>query len=252
LGSKLFDEVAQRLNVRVIGIDRPGMGLSDYKSNRKLLNWPDDVIELADALAIDRFPIVGGSGGVPSVLACAYKIPDRLTAVGVLFGPRPLGEKGATAGWSRSMRVQAFIGRNCPLWIEDQIMKALALAVKRNPESAVQTTINRSSKADKAVLNQPMLKQLLIDCIRESFRSGSRGCALDFVINMKSWGFNLEDIRIPINLWHGEDDNILPVAMGKYLANIIPHCHAQFLPHEGHYSLIPNHATEILNTLIPS
>lgn len=61
LGSVLFDKAAQKLGVHIIGIDRPGMGFSDYKPNRKLLDWPDDVIELANALDIDRFPIVGGS-----------------------------------------------------------------------------------------------------------------------------------------------------------------------------------------------
>jgi len=126
LGSILFDEAARRLGVRVVGIDRPGMGLSDYKHSRKLLEWPDDVIELANALGIDRFTIVGGSGGVPSVLACAYKIPERLISVGVLFGPRPLGAPGATAGWSRSMRIKVFLGRHGPLWVGSLAMRAVA------------------------------------------------------------------------------------------------------------------------------
>ena len=104
LGSKFLDEAAKRLGARIIGIDRPGMGLSDYKSGRQLLDWPDDVFELADALGIDRFAILGGSGGTPSVLACAYKIPERLTAVAVLFGPPPLDMPGAADSWSRAER----------------------------------------------------------------------------------------------------------------------------------------------------
>ena len=64
-------------NIRVICIDRPGMGLSDFKENRTLLDWPDDVVELADALEIDKFAVEGISGGGPYAAACAYKIPDR-------------------------------------------------------------------------------------------------------------------------------------------------------------------------------
>ena len=66
-------------NIRLISIDRPGMGLSDFKKNRTLLDWPEDVVELADALGIDKFAVEGISGGGPYAAACAYKIPDRLT-----------------------------------------------------------------------------------------------------------------------------------------------------------------------------
>ena len=252
LGSILFDEVARRLGVRVIGIDRPGMGLSDYKSNRKLLDWPNDVIELANALGIDRFPIVGGSGGAPSVLACAYKIPERLTSVGVLFGPCPLGAPGATAGWSRSMRIRAFLGRNGPLWIGSLAMKAVARVMRRNPDRALTKMFEELPKSDKEAFNHPDVRQQYIDTILEAFRSGTRGVALDYALNMKPWGFRLEDISMEVYLWHGEDDTVVPLAMGRYLAQAIPNCQAMFIPGEGHFSLLPNYVEEILNTLISS
>ncbi|UCC40416.1 MAG: alpha/beta hydrolase [Candidatus Aminicenantes bacterium] len=249
LGSILFDEAARRLGVRIIGIDRPGMGLSDYKHGRKLLEWPDDVIELANALDIDRFPIVGGSGGVPSVLACACKIPERLTSVGILFGPRPLGASGATAGWSRSRRIQVFLGRNGPIWIGSLAMKAVARVMRRNPDRALSKMFKELPEPDKEAFNQPGVKQQYINTIQEAFRSGTRGVALDYALNMKPWGFSLEDIQIQVYLWHGEDDTVVPPAMGRYLAQAIPNCQARFIPGEGHFSLLPNHVEEILNTL---
>jgi len=250
LGSILFDEAARRLGVRVIGIDRPGMGLSDYKPNRKLLDWPDDVTELANALGIDRFPIVGGSGGVPSVLACAYKIPERLNAVGVLFGPRPLGAPGATAGWSHSMRIQAFLGRNGPLWIGSLAMKAVARVMRQNPDRALSKMFKELPESDKEAFNHPGVKQRYIDTIREAFRSGTRGIALDFALSMKPWGFRLEDISKEVHLWHGENDTVVPPEMGRYLAQAIPNCQARFISGEGHFSLLPNYVGEILNTLV--
>ncbi|MCD4825686.1 MAG: alpha/beta hydrolase [Phycisphaerae bacterium] len=252
LGSILFDEAARRLDIRVIGIDRPGMGLSDFKPNRKLLDWPDDVIELANALGIDRFPIVGGSGGVPSTLACAYKIPERLTSVGVLFGPRPLGAPGATAGWSRSRRIQVFLGRNGPIWIGSLAMKAVARVMRRNPDRALSKMFKELPEPDKKAFNQPGVKQQYLDTIQEAFRSGTRGVALDYALNMKPWGFRLEDIQIEVYLWHGEDDTVVPPAMGRYLAQAIPNCQARFIPGEGHFSLLPNYVEEILNTLVSS
>ena len=250
LGSALFDEAAQRLGVRVIGIDRPGMGLSDYKPGRKLLDWPDDVVELADNLGIDRFPIVGGSGGVPSTLACAYKFPERLTATGILFGPRPLGTPGATDGWSRSRRIQAFLGRNGPGWVGSLAMRAVARVMRNNPDSALTKLFKELPKPDRDSFNIPGVRQQYIDTIREAFRSGTRGVAVDYALSMKSWGFRLEDITIEAQLWHGEDDTVVPPAMGRYLAKTIPNCEARFLPNEGHFSLLPNYVEEIVNTLV--
>jgi len=86
LEAMLLADRAITKNVRLIGIDRPGWGLSDFKKNRTLLDWPDDVAELADALGIDKFAVEGISGGGPYAAACAYKIPERLTSCGIISG----------------------------------------------------------------------------------------------------------------------------------------------------------------------
>ena len=187
---------------------------------------------------------------MPSTLACAYKIPERLSAVGILFGPRPLGSPGATAGWSRSMRARVFLGRNGPVWIGSLAMKAVARVMRRNPDRALSKMFNELPEPDKKAFNQPGVKQQYIDTILEAFRSGTRGVALDYALNMKPWGFRLEDIQIKVHIWHGEDDTVVPPAMGRYLAQAIPNCHARFLPNEGHFSLLPHHVDEILNTLV--
>jgi pimeloyl-ACP methyl ester carboxylesterase len=250
LGSKLLEEAARQVGARVIGVDRPGIGLSDHKPDRKLLDWPDDVTQLADALGIDRFAAMGGSGGGPAALACAFKIPSRLIPTGVLFGPRPLGAWGATAGWSAPMRIQAFVGRHGPLGIIDLIMKALSLAMERNAGEAMANMARNLPEPDREAFARPGVRELGIATIREAFRSGSRGAALDYALSMRPWGFRLEDIRTPVHLWHGEADTTVPPAMGRYLASAIPNCRPRFLANEGHYSLIPNHAAEILETLL--
>ena len=250
LGSGLFDETAKRMGIRVIGIDRPGMGLSDYKPQRKLLDWPDDVIELADALGFEQFPIIGGSGGVPATLACAYKIPERLSAVGVLFGPRPIGTPGATDGWSRSRRIQAYLERNSPFWVTKMGMSIVARIMRKNPDKALSKMFEDLPPSDRAAFDNPRVKQQYIDTIREAFRGGPDGVTLDIILTMKPWEFKLEDISIEVHLWHGEADKIVPPAMGHYLADTIPNCRAKFIPEEGHFSLLPNHVQEILEALV--
>lgn len=250
LGSGLFDETAKKMGIRVIGIDRPGMGLSDFKPNRKLLDWPEDVIELAETLEFERFPIVGGSGGVPATLACAYKIPERISAVGVLFGPRPIDSPGATDGWSRTRRVQVYLERNGPFWVTRMAMSVLARIIRNNPEKALSKMFEELPPSDRAVFDNPRVKQQYIDTMREAFRAGPDGVTMEKILNVKPWGFKLEDISIEVHLWHGEADKVVPPAMGRYLADKIPNCRAKFIPGEGHFSLLPNHAQEILETLV--
>jgi pimeloyl-ACP methyl ester carboxylesterase len=89
LEAKLLAEPATAHGLRLIGVDRPGMGLSAYQRRRSMREWPHDVVELADHLGIDSFAVVGFSGGGPYALACAHAIPKRLTACGIVAGVGP-------------------------------------------------------------------------------------------------------------------------------------------------------------------
>jgi pimeloyl-ACP methyl ester carboxylesterase len=226
------------------------MGLSDYKPGRRLLDWPDDVVEFADRMGIGRFAVVGGSGGVPATLACAYKIPHRLSSVAVLCGPRPLGEPGATDGWSRTRRIQSLLGRRGPLWIPELAMRRVARVALGDPDTALHRIFGDLPAPDRAALERPELNRHYVDTIREAFRSGPRGAALEYVLIKRPWGFRLEDIPITVHLWHGEDDTLFPPAMGRYLARAIPDCRATFFPNEGHFSLLSGHVDEVLTVLV--
>lgn len=251
LESRVFHEAARDRGMKIIGLDRPGIGLSDHQPDRRLLDWPDAVVEYADRTGIDRFAVIGGSGGVPATLACAVKIPHRLTSVAVLCGPRPLGEPGATEGWSGARRIQSHLGRRGPLWIPELAMRAVARVARGNPDTALTRIFGELPEPDRSALERPELKQHYVDAIREAFRTGPRGAALEYVLIKRPWGFRLEDIPITVHLWHGEQDTLFPPAMGRYLARTIPDCKAKFLPHEGHFSLLSQHTDEILTALVP-
>ena len=85
-----YDEAGKKLGVRVIGIDRPGFGISTYVKGYRIVDWPADVTELAEALGLDRFPVAGISSGSPYALACARFIPERLKGCAVVSGVPPL------------------------------------------------------------------------------------------------------------------------------------------------------------------
>ena len=90
--------------LRIIAPDRPGYGRSDPKPGRTVLDWADDVAELADVLEIEKFAVLGVSGGGPGALACAWKMPERLTSVGVVSSPAPTNAPGVFEGMSKTNR----------------------------------------------------------------------------------------------------------------------------------------------------
>jgi pimeloyl-ACP methyl ester carboxylesterase len=94
LEARLADRISRESKIRFIGIDRPGYGLSSLKPGRTFVDWADDVIGLADALGVDRFSILGVSGGGPYAAACACKIPDRLDTIGIICGMGPVDVPG--------------------------------------------------------------------------------------------------------------------------------------------------------------
>ncbi len=252
LGSRFsgrnLDEAAKMVNARIIAIDSPGTGLSDFKPGRQFLDWPDDVTELADSLAIDRFAVLGVSLGGPHVLACALKIPERLTAAAIVSSPCPFNVKSVSHNMTRSERLRAFVGRTAP-WLVRLFLSMTTRNAVQDPAAFISRILGRLPEADKVIMAKPETLQEISDNLREAFRSGTRGVAWDYCLVTRPWGFRLEDISIEIQLWHGEEDLTNSPIMGHHLASTIPHCKAKFIPHEGH-SLINNHTQEILSNLV--
>jgi pimeloyl-ACP methyl ester carboxylesterase len=83
----------------------------------------------------------------------------------------------------------------------------------------------------------------------EAFRQGVRGVSLDLKLEARPWGFALQDISMPVHVWHGEQDKLVPVEQGRIQAKTIPNAIARFFPNEGH-TLGVNHLEELLNTVI--
>ncbi len=247
--AQLAHAEAEQGGVRIIAFDRPGYGLSDFQPGRKLLDWPDDVVAAADALGIDRFAVVGVSGGGPYALACTYKIPDRLTAVGVVSGFGPLDAPEATAGMRRQNRIAFRLTRYAPP-VARLAMWAMARQVRRDPERVVAAIGAAMGEPDRRILSRPEVKKAFLDIIVEAFRAGARGPAWDMVAIARPWGFRLEDIEMQVHLWQGEEDLLVPPSMGRYQAEAIPHCNATFYPGEGHL-LVVDHMREIQEALFP-
>ena len=248
---KLISEAAARAGVRLIGLDRPGMGLSDFQPDRRMLDWPDDVIEFADALGLSQFSVVGVSGGGPFSAACAFKIPGRLRACGIIAGTGPMHP--ASEDITRSNRVMGFVAQRLPLLFRVLMWWSLGRFSqdRERLEAIIEKQMQRLPERDRQLFGRPEIRQLFVEEAAEAFRQGAKGPAWEGKLLFGDpWGFVPEDISMEeVHLWHGELDANVPVSMGRAMAERIPHCQARFYPDEAHLSLVLNHAEEILATL---
>lgn len=238
-GSRLVlsqnDLLAQIPGVRLILPERPGYGISDPKPGRRLLDWPDDVAELADHLGLDSFAVAGESGGGPHALACAHRLARRLTMVLLLGSPSPAGFKGATRGMSLGNRLGTLLGRKAS-WLIRRVTRSYAPAFEKDPEGFVAAMAKQMARPDQALLKDELLREAIIRDLREAYRQGSDAQAVDgaLITASREWGFGLREIAVPVFLWHGAEDTLVSVNMAEHLASELPRCKARFIPGAGH------------------
>jgi pimeloyl-ACP methyl ester carboxylesterase len=250
-GSRTFhpkDEITAQLGVRLITTDRPGYSQSTFQMNRRLLDWPGDVAQLADALGISRFAVIGHSGGGPHALACAYALPERITMAATLSGAGPIETPGATADM---MPINAFgfkFGRYFPWFFGRLLTKNIYHERITDPATAFDNDKSRPP-ADQAIMDRPAIREMCINSEVDAFLHGSQGMAWDIRLITRPWGFSLEKIQVPVRLWHGTADNVTSICMARYMTEKIPLSQLTVCPDEGHMLLIP-HWEEILTQLI--
>jgi pimeloyl-ACP methyl ester carboxylesterase len=243
------DPLLERHRIRLIAPDRPGMGLSAPRPGRRFGDWPADVAELADALGIARFAVLGASGGGPHAAACALRIPERLTAVGISSGPCSFEVPGVTSGIHPSVRQFDELGRDRPS-LSRILLTFMKLMAQYAPRQLAAQALAILPPVDATVMRMPELQAGVAAMTIEAMRQGTRGAQWEIALTASPWDFRLEDIRIPVHLWHGGLDLNCPPAMGHHMAKTIPDCRATFFADEGHLSLLIHHMDTVLRTLV--
>jgi pimeloyl-ACP methyl ester carboxylesterase len=234
--------------LRVIVPDRPGMGLSDYQPHRRLLDWPDDVAQLADHLELDRFAVAGVSGGGPHALVCAYKLPDRVAVAASLSGAASMDAPDALVGMHAGNRTLMKLARSAP-WLLGVLMWPTARLSRAMPDRYMEKMLKVLPEADQRVLQDPEILARVRDSDTEATRNGIRGVVQETKVFVQPWGFSLEDITVPVQIWQGTEDRNVPVAMGERLGREIPNATVKILPGEGHMLSI-THWDEIVQDLV--
>ena len=234
--------------LRIVAPDRPGYGRSDPNPGGTLLDWADDVAELADALDVDRFAVVGVSGGGPGALACAWAMPDRIRSVGVVSGAAPTNAAGVFEGMSKTNRFFMELAWRLP-WLSKLNMRLVGSVIRHNPDRYLNSMKFKVHDVDREILARPDIQEMLTQDFTEALRGGPDGMVSDMAANHgRPWGFPFDKIEARVLLWYCALDRSVPPAMGTYLNNAIPGSQLTLVSDAGHLWILL-HLREVLNAV---
>ncbi|MDP3971932.1 MAG: alpha/beta hydrolase [Candidatus Nanopelagicales bacterium] len=230
---------AERLGVRLVGIERPGIGRSTPHLYGRVIDSAADIEQLMDQLDLARVGLIGLSGGGPYVLAACLALPDRVVAAAVLggvgpsAGPEKVGRGGAIP-WLRQLHP-----------ILPRLREPLAAVIHTGVRLAAPVAdrvfdvyVACGPKSDREFLARPEMKAMFIEDLVSSGRESLRGAAYDIVLFSRWWGFDIADIQTPVYLWHGDADLVIPLQHGRRLAELIPNSRLSVVADRGHLAML--------------
>jgi pimeloyl-ACP methyl ester carboxylesterase len=222
---------AERLRLRWVSHDRPGYGGSTPNPGRDVASVAADVAGVADALGIDRFTVMGHSGGGPHALACAALLPERVLAVVSVAGPAPYDSEG----------LDFFAG------MADAGVASLSAAAegresRERYEASGAADDFGFTPADEAALANEW--SWLIEVVRAALAGGPGGMIDDDLAAVAPWGFDPNQVRAPVLLLHGDSDRVVPSSHSRWLADRLPAAELRILP-EGHITVLNSGAAAL-------
>ncbi|NEA99526.1 alpha/beta hydrolase [Streptomyces sp. SID13726] len=223
--------------VRLITYDRPGYGRSDRLPGRPVSHVASDVATIADALGIERFAVVGRSGGGPHALACAALLPGRVTRVAVLVSLAPRDAEGLD--WFAGMADSNVDEYSKALDGPDQLaasLRARSVDIRADPRKLLAQLRWELTESDLRVVADAAIRAMLERNYSEALRVSADGWVDDALSFCNSWGFSLGVISVPVLLWHGEQDVFSPASHTRWLADRIPGGTAVLHPRAAHFA----------------
>jgi pimeloyl-ACP methyl ester carboxylesterase len=236
-----------RRRPRFIGVDRPGYGYSDPRPEAGLLECAGDFVRVADRLGIERFAVIGFSGGGPYAIALAALVPERLRGVAVVSGLGMLDRPDAFEGMEEANAADFEMARESPEILATEL-EAAAREVRENSWGSVSEISEELPEGDRRILQRPDAQALFFGPSQEAVRQGASGWLDDHLRFVRPWPFRLDGIvGVDMRFYHGEDDVLVPAQHAKHLAERIPGSRLQLYPGEGHFS-VDGHIKEIVET----
>ena len=239
------ESIAARLGARLIVFERPGFGLSERAPRTSLSARAQDAVALADALGLARLRLLAVSGGAPAGCACALAFGARAERLALVGGVGPPGSMRAAAA------LITYIGFALARRLPSALRPIVALGARsaqRDPARALERLARTLPPADRRMLARADVRAMFAEDLRAAFAQGSDAFVDDLALSAGPWGFRLADLRVATDIWHGEDDRIVPSTAARALA-AIPGSRLHLLAGEGHYFVFERWE-EILATLL--
>ena len=236
-------------DLRIIGVDRPGIGSSTPHLYRNILDWTGDLELLAEALAIDTMRLIGLSGGGPYVLAAGAALPDRVHGVGVLGGVAPfVGEDQVHGGIIELAPYAAPILRITRVPLGFAMAQGIRL-IRPVAGRVLDLYAVVQPRGDKELLARPEFRAMFLDDLLNGSRFQVSAPLSDIVLFTRDWGFRLADVEVPVRWWHGDADHIIPFRHGQHAVDRLPDATMTVVDGESHLGGLAS-ATEVLSTLM--
>jgi pimeloyl-ACP methyl ester carboxylesterase len=231
-------EDATELGIRLIAYERPGYGGSDRHQGRSVADAAADVEAISDALGLDRFLTQGRSGGGPHALACAALLPDRVAAAATLASVAPYRVDGLDfmAGMGEDNVEEFSAAVEGPAKLAPLLEAMAPKLIDADPRAVAESLRSLLSPPDVAVLSDGLAEEL-IEVTTEGIRGTRDGWLDDDLAFTRPWGFQLDSIEVPLQLWQGRQDLMVPAAHGEWLAGQIPGAEAVLSEEDGHLSI---------------
>lgn len=247
---RLLADVVESFNLFVVSVSRPGYGASTPWAGRAVGSVVEDVHAALDALGRDRYLAVGWSGGGPHALACAALGAPRCLAAWSLAGVAPVD---ADFDWTEGMgpeNLEEFaLAREAGPAYETFMAETAAAFAAATPASVIPLFGGLLSPVDRAALDGEDVRSLMAASMREAFATGWRGFYDDDRAMLKPWGFDLAAIAVPVAIWYGEHDLMVPPTHGRWLGGAIPGATTAYFADDGHVSLVLKHGRDLATAL---
>jgi pimeloyl-ACP methyl ester carboxylesterase len=228
---------AMAQGITIIALDRPGFGSSDWYGERRFEDWAKDVTLVADHLSIERFAILGVSGGTPTAVAAAALLKGRVSSLCLVSGLGPLTAPEALGGFNLANRALLFLGLRAPR-LSSVVMKIIASMWRSVPVTAMVWFGALLPAVDKEIIARRDVRIVLAKNIRESLRQGVRGVVTEFLLFMSEWRPLLRQIEVPTTIWHGDADTYVPLTMAGFLQKEIQGSVFHKVEGGGHFMII--------------
>lgn len=248
--AELTDDAARELKIRIISPDRPGICESSLTPGRRILDWPPVVQTIAAHLGLDRFRVLAVSGGAPYAYVTGWALADQVAAVAVVSGAPPIAELNDRADLLRLYRWMLALHARRPNLLRSLFRVAQPFAAARMSLRLRPFLRIALHRLDAEALRDSRAFNACFESSRAAWRASVEGVIADAELYAQPWNFPLEEIAVPVRLWHGRQDRTFSHRLAEDLARRLQNCELRIVENAGHYSLPIRHIERILADLI--